>query len=102
MGSLLRVLGVGWTASGTRGRDDKIEGRGELRVGPDAVEAIELLQCAGLAELCHAEVDAGDASDRREERERVRVSVEHRDDRRRTVGGEELVDDRRIAGTGIA
>ena len=78
----------------------EVERGGDLRVGADAVEAIQLLQGAGLAELGHAEVDAAHPPHGREERERVRVAVQGGDHRGRAVGGEELVEDRGVAGTG--
>jgi hypothetical protein len=55
--------------------------------------AVDGVEVAGLAEAAHAQVSGAHAADAGEESQRVRVSVEHGDQRRRPVGREGGVED---------
>ena len=59
--------------------------------------AVEVLDVARLAEVVDAQARDRRAADRGEEGQRVRMAVEHGDDRRRALGREQLVEDRVVA-----
>src|SRR5688572_30802701 len=73
----------------------EIERGADDRLGIDLVVLVELGDVARLAEVVHPEARDRRAGGAREERERVRVSVDERDDR--DPAPEQPVDRRRIA-----
>src|SRR4029453_7503911 len=67
--------------------------RAAYRGGIDAVVPIEIGARARLAEVVHAERQLGHAERRPDERQRVRVAVEHRDDGHALLlGAHEILD----------
>ena len=66
-------------------------------VGVDTEVTVKILDVAGLPEVADAQAGDRGAADRRQETQRVRMAVEHGNDRRGSVGGEQLVEDRVIA-----
>ena len=78
---------------------EEVERGRDLRIRANTVESVHLLQCAGLAELGHTQVDAAYAANAREERQAVGVAVEDGDHGGGSFGGQHLVEDRGVAVT---
>src|SRR5687768_10312181 len=72
---------------------EQVERGAHDRLGVDAVVLEEVVDVTRLAEVRHAERGQGYRAHRAEERQRVRMPVEHRDERGRAVLGQELVQD---------
>src|SRR5438132_715275 len=76
---------------------DQVQGGADDAVGVDAVIAVEVLDRPGLAELRHAQRGVRHLVDGGQERQRVRVPVQDRDQRRGPGRGERLLEDPGLA-----
>src|SRR5215211_8863029 len=74
------------------GSVEQIERRTHHRLRVDLVVAVDVVEVTGLAELGHPEAAHGHPVNAAEEGERMRVPVEYGHERRRALGGKELLE----------